>query len=59
MVNNFRRVFAQTKELEQKKPQKLRSNEDIVNKEDFLVAIASDPYFTDDVFNTIVRVSVD
>jgi len=59
MVNNFRRVFAQTKELEQKKPQKLRSSEDIVSKEDFLFAIVSDPYFTDDVLNSIVRVSVD
>jgi len=59
MVNNFRRVFAQTKELEQKKPQKLRSSEDIVSKEDYLDAIVSDPYFTDDVLNSIVRVSVD
>ena len=59
MVNNFRRIFAQTKELEQKKPLKLRTNEDIVPKEDFLDAIVYDPYFTDDVLNEVVRVSVD
>lgn len=60
MVNNFRRVYMQTKEKENKKAQKSApNNEDIVLKEDFLDNIVYDSYFEPCLETEVVRVSVD